>query len=158
MQVEDLIIRLIADWLVIPIVAIGALAVVNLPRESRRKKILMGIFTGVTALVIAKSASLFYQESMRPFEMLGVDPKAAYLNNPGFPSDHALLVFTITFVVWAITKNRALSVTLLILSILVSTGRVIGLVHTPLDVIGSAVIAFLTTWAFFGKNLFKVKE
>ncbi len=150
----DLLIEFIADLLVVPIVFLGAWAMLRLPKTVRYQRITRGLLTGLTALLLAKIASLFYQGE-RPFVALGLEPKAAYLNNPGFPSDHVLLVFAITFIVWASTKNRRLSGLLLIFSCLVALGRVLALVHTPIDVLGGFACALLAALLWYGRSFFK---
>jgi undecaprenyl-diphosphatase len=97
---------------------------------------------GLTAFLVAKYLATLYQPSgERPFQLLGVAPGAAYLPNPGFPSDHALFAAAITFAVWFETRSRKLAWTLIILTVLVCVGRVLALVHTPLDVLGGIVAA-----------------
>jgi membrane-associated phospholipid phosphatase len=97
---------------------------------------------GLTAYLIAKLVASVYQpELLRPFELLGVQPGAYYLKNPGFPSDHMLFVTAITLAVWFETRKKNIALLLAGLSVLVGIGRVLALVHTPLDVIGGVVIA-----------------
>lgn len=155
-NMSDIFIKIIADWLVIVIVLVGGIGFLLLTKKNRFESIAWGVITGLVALWFAKIASLFYQGE-RPFELLGLAPKAAFLNNPGFPSDHALLVFTVTFVVWASTKNVGLSLALLIMSVLVSVGRVVALVHSPIDVVGSLVCALLAASLIYGKKLYSFK-
>jgi len=153
--VADIIIRIMADVLVVPIVLIGAWAMLRLPARERADKFGRAILAGLVALFIAKLMSLLYQDGQRPFMALGVDAKAAYLNNPGFPSDHVLFVFAITFVVWASTKNKKLAGTLFVLSCLVAVGRVLALVHTPLDVIGGFIAALAGVSLVYGRTLYR---
>jgi membrane-associated phospholipid phosphatase len=153
-HIGDIIIRIMADGLVVPIVLIAAWASLRLPRSVWWDQLSKGLLTGLIALWLAKLMSLFYQEGERPFMILGVHPKAAYLDNPGFPSDHVLFVFCITFVVWASTKNKSWSLTLLVLSILVAVGRVVALVHTPLDVIGGLAVAVAAATLVYGRHLY----
>lgn len=154
----DIIIRIMADGLVVPAVLIGGWVVLRLPVKVRRERIARSIFTGLVALFLAKLLSLFYQEGERPFMILGVDPKAAYLNNPGFPSDHVLFVFTITFIVWASTKHKGWSTLLFALSVLIAIGRVAALVHTPLDVVGGFVAALLAGTLVYGWNFYRPNQ
>ena len=156
-SVSDVIIRIMADGLVVPIVLIAAWVLLQLPKAVRVERLARGIMVGLIALLIAKIMSLLYQEGERPFMLLGAHPKAAYLNNPGFPSDHVLFVFCITFVVWASTKNKPVTITLLVLSIVVSIGRVLALVHTPLDVAGGLVCAVIGAVAMYGRRFFTSK-
>lgn len=151
----DIFIRIIADGLVIPIALIGAWALFFLTKD-RYQAWGWATVTGLVALLLAKVASMFYQGE-RPFLSQGETAKAAYLNNPGFPSDHALLVFTITCIVWASTKNVKISVVLLGLSILVGVGRVLALVHTPVDVMGGILCALLAVFIVYGAKLFSFK-
>lgn len=151
----DIFIRIIADWLVIPIVLIGGGAMLWLPKK-KYESLSWAVITGLVALLLAKVASMFYQGE-RPFMALEEVPKAAYLNNPGFPSDHTLLVFVITFIVWASTKNKPLSLALLVMSILVGLGRILALVHTPIDVAGGIACAFLAAAVVYGAKLFSSK-
>ena len=157
-QLTDIIIRIMADGLVVPIVLVAAWAMLRLPRKERFDRIARGIVAGLIALLSAKLMSLIYQDGERPFMILGVDPKAAYLNNPGFPSDHVLFVFAITFVVWASTKSKPLTLALLIMSVMVAAGRVLALVHTPLDVLGGFAAALLAVTLVYGRSFYRTDQ
>jgi membrane-associated phospholipid phosphatase len=150
----DFLLRLIADWLVIPIVFIDAFAGLRVPKNRWYSAITKGLMAGLLALFFAGILRLFVQDGDRPFELMGIDAGASYLDNPGFPSDHTLLVFTITFIVWATLKNRTLSAVLLALSILVGIGRVAALVHTPADVLGGIACALAAAACIYGKRFF----
>lgn len=141
----EILIRLIADIAVIPIALLGVYALLFLVKRGKRFETYSRVLlAGLTAYMIAKFVAFVYQPSaLRPFELLGVDPGASYLNNPGFPSDHALFVTAIVLAVWFSTKNKTITAILAGLAILVCIGRVVALVHTPLDVIGGVVIAFI---------------
>ena len=52
-----------------------------------------------------------------------------------------LFATAITLAVWFETRNKPITITLVVLTCLVGIGRVLALVHTPLDVIGGVVIA-----------------
>ncbi len=153
--IGDIIVRVMADGLVVPIVLIAAWVLLRLPRAVLFERLKLGVMVGLIALLLAKIMSVLYQEGERPFMLLGVHPKAAFLNNPGFPSDHVLFVFCITLVVWASTKNKPVALTLLALSILVSVGRVVALVHTPLDVAGGVVCALVAAFVVYGRSFFR---
>lgn len=139
----DSVIKIIADGAVVPIVLIGVYALLrHVPNKQKFRVYSHVLMAGLTSYVAAKIIGFLYQpETMRPFEILGVDPGASFLDNPGFPSDHALFTMAITLAIWFATRNRALALTSLILTLAVSVGRVLALVHTPLDVIGGMLIA-----------------
>lgn len=144
-MVYDVIIRVIADGAVIPAVLIGTyMLVFKIPKEHRYEAYCRIIMAGLTAYLFAKLIGAIYQPSAeRPFEVLGIPAGALFLNNPGFPSDHALFVTAITAAVWFETKNKLISTILVVLVLLVCTGRVLALVHTPLDVIAGVAIALI---------------
>lgn len=139
------LIHFIADGTVIIAVLIAVFALVaKIPNNKKYAAYCRILMAGLTAMLVAKLMATFIQPAHeRPFELLGVAPGAAYLNNPGFPSDHALFVTALTLAVWFETKRRYLAYAMLLLLVLVSIGRVAALVHTPLDVIGG-IFAGLT--------------
>jgi len=65
------------------------------------------------------------------------------LNNPGFPSDHILFATALTCAVWFETKQKWITWTLAILVAAVGVGRVLALVHTPIDVAGGVIVALI---------------
>lgn len=149
---SHLLIHIMADYLVPVVALIGGVALLMV-KENRYQVWMRAIVTGLVALLFAKIISQLYH-GQRPFVTLGVTPGAAYLPDAGFPSDHALLVFSIVFIVWASTKNLWLSLTLLSLAVLVAVGRVLALVHTPLDIAGGIVCAFAAAACMYGRRLF----
>lgn len=99
---------------------------------------------GITAYLAAKLLAHFYQPNdLRPYEKLGVDPKASYLDNPGFPSDHMLFATFLTLAVWFSTKRWFLAGSLTAMAIIIGLGRVFALVHAPIDIIGGLLIPFV---------------
>lgn len=142
-------IQLIADGAVLPVVLIGTYALVfKIPNNRKYEAYCRVLMAGLTAFLVAKLLATLYQPAgMRPFELMGVAPGAAYLNNPGFPSDHALFVTSIAIAVWFETRQKTLSLILAGLVVLVGIGRVLALVHTPFDVFGGILVALIgATW------------
>lgn len=143
-MLNDALISFLADGLMILVViaaTILLLAKVKGPRFSAYCRILMA---GLTAYVAAKLiGSIFQPEATRPFEQLGVEAGASFLNNPGFPSDHMLLAVALVYAVWFETKQAGWALILGASAFLIGLGRVLALVHTPLDVLGAVVIASL---------------
>lgn len=140
---HELILKLVADGLVVLIAAVASyVLVVFIPNKHKFAAYARIIMAGLTALLVARLIATIYQPAIeRPFEILGVSPGAAYLNNPGFPSDHALFAMTLVLAVLFETKQRFIAIGLFILTVLMCIGRVAALVHTPLDVIGGVLIA-----------------
>ncbi len=142
---QAFLIKLMADWALIPIVLIGAYALVfKIPKGRRFESYKRILVAGLTAYLLAKLIGSIYQPTgERPFEILGTAAGAAYLNNPGFPSDHTLFISVITCAVWFETKQKLITLVLVGLTIVVCLGRVLALVHTPIDVIGGILIALI---------------
>lgn len=140
----DTLIKLIADGLVIPVVLVGAVALLKyVPHGTRLQSYSRILMAGLTAYLAAKLIGSLYQPALeRPFEQLGVEAGASFLNNPGFPSDHVLFCTAISLSVWFETGKRKLAGILFGMTFLVAVGRVLALVHTPIDVIGGFIIAF----------------
>lgn len=139
----ETVIKLLADGAIIPIVLItGYMLLFKVPSEGRFQAYCRIIMAGLTAYLVAKLAASIYQPmGGRPFELMGVAPGASYLNNPGFPSDHALFTTFLALAVWFEARSRKTAMILVALTLLVCIGRVLALVHTPLDVVGGIVIA-----------------
>lgn len=141
----DLLVRLLADGLVVPIVLIGAYVLLfKVAPGSRLQSYGRVIMAGLTALLLAKLVGSFWQpDAARPFVEMGVNARASYLDNAGFPSDHVLFGAAITLAVWFETRQKKTAIFLAVLTALVALGRVLALVHTPLDVLGGLVFALL---------------
>jgi membrane-associated phospholipid phosphatase len=149
----DFVVRLAADWLVVPMVVVAVMAVVHTARNKRYQVAARALAMLLLALLFAKLASLLYTGT-RPFRTLGVEPGASFLDNPGFPSDHAVLVFGLVIIVWMVTRQSQLALWMLIAAIVVIAARVLALVHSPLDVIAGGLIAGTAGWCMYGRGLF----
>ena len=137
-----LFVQAIADYAVFPVVIIGGWALLAIPMKEKYRAYCRILLAGITAFLLAKLVATIYQPAAeRPYELLGVTPGASYLDNPGFPSDHALFVTAIALAVWFETKRKWTSVILASLVVIVCVGRVLALVHTPLDVVAGVAIA-----------------
>ncbi len=148
----DILIRLIADGLVPVIALIGAYTLIfKLPKNVKRSQVYARvIMAGLTSVLAAKIVASYYQPDVaRPFIEMGVAAKAAYLDNAGFPSDHVLFTMAIALAVWFETEKKNTAILLFVLVALVALGRVLALVHTPMDVLGGFIFAcFGALWYF----------
>lgn len=134
--------RFIADGLLITIAATAGVAGVYYVVRTKRIKqsAPYAVMAALTALLVAKLVSLVYQPNdARPYVEQGVSAGAAFIDNPGFPSDHALLATVIVLMLFALTPYRRLVYVLAVFVLIMSYGRVIALVHTPLDIVGGIV-------------------
>ena len=143
------VISILADWLLLSIILMSLYMFIWKVKGSTRYDVYAHIFmAGMTSYLMAKIAAQIWQPTgLRPFEVMGTQAGASFLNNPGFPSDHALFAMFLTIAVWYATRNRVVTIVLLLLTVGLCVGRVLALVHTPTDVIGGIVIALLgSTW------------
>lgn len=150
-----LIIRIAADWTIILIVLIGSYALIfKVPKGQRLYAYSRVLVAGLTAYLLATLVSVVFQpESLRPFELLGKSAGASFLSNPGFPSDHILFATAITCAVWFETKQKVITLILVALVVIVGVGRILALVHTPLDVIGGVLFALVgSLWYINSKS------
>ncbi|TAL14708.1 phosphatase PAP2 family protein [Patescibacteria group bacterium] len=138
-------IHIIADGSLIPVVLIGAyMLIFKIPKGHRFEAYCRVLMAGLTAYLLAQLiASIYQPEAARPFELLGTQAGALFLNNPGFPSDHTLFATAITCAVWFETRNKLATLILALLVIVICVGRVVALVHTPTDVIGGVIIGLI---------------
>ena len=152
---SDFLIRIAADGMMIPIILIGAYALIfKIPNGKRLKSYSLILMAGMTAYLFAKLIGSIYQPvGLRPFELVGTVAGASFMNNPGFPSDHILFATAITCAVWFTTKQKILTWILIALIITVGVGRVMALVHTPIDVIGGILIALLGSLWYLNDKL-----
>lgn len=142
---KDLLIRILADGTMVPIVLIAIYAsVFKINNNKRIESYSRILVAGLTTYLLAKLISVIFQPAIeRPFEALGTTAGASFLNNPGFPSDHMLFATAIVCAVWFETKNKPTTLLLALMTISVGVGRVLALVHTPVDIIGGIAIALV---------------
>lgn len=155
MSIESFLVKVIADGLVIPIALLGAYALLfKVPKGHRYEAYCRVLMAGLTAYLVAKLLGTLYQPAVeRPFELLGLSAGASYLDNPGFPSDHALFTAAITLAVWAETRAKWITISLVVMTLLVCAGRILALVHTPLDVLGGLAVALVGAgWYLIGRQ------
>lgn len=137
----ELLVKLLADGLLLLLIAAAGIAL--LCWTSLRAKLTYYpyvIMAGLTSLLTGKLMSLLYQPTAeRPFIEQGLVAGAAYIDNPGFPSDHVLLATIVALTVIVFVKKRWLAIAMIVTVGAIGVGRILALVHTPLDVIGGII-------------------
>jgi membrane-associated phospholipid phosphatase len=156
----ETVIKLLADGLMIPIVILAVYALLVKVPHAHRYDIYTRVFmAGLSSYMLAKFVGALWQpEKLRPFEQLGIKAGAAYLNNPGFPSDHTLFAGFLTIAVWYAIRSRWITLVMITLTILVAAGRVLAHVHTLLDVAGGIIFAVIGAIWYIGftKKSFRI--
>src|ERR1700730_9982138 len=104
------------------------------------------------ALILTYRAALVGGQAYfdaRPFVEAHFTPLIPHIPDNGFPSDHALLVSAVAAI--GSYLNWRLGAALWVLAFIVAAARVYVGLHHPIDVLGSAAIAIISTsiWYFW---------
>ena len=141
-------VELFADKGLIAVVLLsGVVGLYWLVKEKPNLQVLFPyvLMAGLTSLLAAKLMSLLPIQQARPFIQQGVEAGAAFIDNPGFPSDHALVATVVVMAVFVLTPYRKISYVLMVLALLMGIARVLALVHTPLDIVGGVAAGLVGT-------------
>lgn len=125
-----------AKYLVYIIVVIAGIYWLTLPKEQKIKMIIFGAITAIVAFALTRIGGAIYFDP-RPFVNSNVMPIYPHAANNGFPSDHTALAFTAAAAVFYM--NKKFGAGLFILAALVGASRIIGHIHSPIDIFGSIV-------------------
>lgn len=138
--------KLIAEYLFIMLPVLWTAVFVGIPPRDRW---LLAIRSGIVlvfSIVCVKVGGGLYYES-RPFVVQHVSPLVPHVADNGFPSDHAVMCFAITCLIFPFRKR--LAALALLFSLLVAASRVAAKLHTPLDMEAGALIAAVSNLAAF---------
>ncbi|NCU30308.1 phosphatase PAP2 family protein [Candidatus Saccharibacteria bacterium] len=147
--------RFLADGSLILLLSVSAIAgLVWLVRERPKWQTWLPyvLMAGLTSLTVGKLMSFWQPSTIRPFIEKGVEAGAAYIDNPGFPSDHMLLAVIVVATVYCLTTYKKLSYLLAILVLAMAVARVAALVHTPLDMLGGLVAGLAGSWWYIKRK------
>lgn len=135
-QMDSLII-LGAKYLFVAVPLIYCAAWLQASRKNKAPMALSIILSGIAAGILDKvSAKLYYDP--RPFVSHHVTPLVQHAADNGFPSEHTLFTFTIAAALFFYRPK--LSYAAAILSAAVGISRVAAHVHSPIDIIGGAIM------------------
>jgi undecaprenyl-diphosphatase len=116
--------------------------------EPTRKTMLVASASGLLGLLINQIIGLVWQHP-RPF-MIGLGhtliPHAA---DSSFPSDHLTLLWAVAFSFLMHRSPRLVGMALALLGLPVAWARIYLGVHFPLDMVGAALVAWLSAWLAF---------
>lgn len=117
-------------------------------RDQKLKIAVFGIITALTTYLLMKLGGSLYFDP-RPFvSNPSLIPLYPHIVDNGFPSDHAALSASVAFTL--LVASRRLGAILLVLALFVGVSRVIGNIHSPIDILGSFIFAALgATVAYF---------
>lgn len=125
------------------IIVVGLIAAIywlTLPKKDKIRFIIFGIIAGLVGLVLVKVGGAMFYDT-RPFvshNLIPIYPSAA---DNGFPSDHTALATVIAVTVYVISKR--LGLVFFGVALVIGLARVLGNIHSPIDILGSVIFAIL---------------
>ncbi len=113
-------------------------------RAVQKRILLFALISLPVTFIVAKILSMFYYDP-RPFVTYHFTPLIPHASDNGFPSDHALLSFGLSFLLFFFHKK--VGACLLFLGILVGIARIYVGVHSLTDITASFFIAFAVAFS-----------
>ena len=133
---------IIAKYLIFFVVKIPILYFLIQKRNIQKRTLIFTVLNLALIFIVAKILSLLYYDP-RPFVINHFAPLIPHAADNGFPSDHALLSFAVSFSIYIF--NKKLGLLLMFFGILIGISRVYVGIHSPVDILGSFLISFLMT-------------
>ncbi|MDB5164537.1 MAG: phosphatase family protein [Candidatus Saccharibacteria bacterium] len=136
---DNLIIFAAKYLIILPVLVVLYLAL-TLSKPKRLELLYLLVVGGLLSFLLAKIGSHIYSDP-RPFLADHVKSLVSAAHDNGFPSDHTLLSAFLAYVVWAFWKKAGIA--LLVVALIVGTGRVAAGVHHAPDIAGGIFVAGL---------------
>lgn len=135
-----------AKYLIFVIALLALIFLIRQIRTKPRRVLFITLFSLALAYSLFLCLSHVYFEP-RPFASGHFTPLIPHIADNGFPSEHALLAFSLACVVFVFDKKAGLL--LAALAALVGVGRVYAGLHSPLDIAVSFLIsAFAASFVY----------
>lgn len=135
-----IILLFIVKYLYLIVILVAGLYWLTVPRDEKLRVAVFGIVCALVSLALVKLGATFFYDP-RPFVNHAVTPLYPHKADNGFPSDHTVLTAFIALTIYSSSKRLGLF--LLALAILIGVGRVIGNIHSPIDILGSLIFALI---------------
>ncbi len=122
---------------------VGILALiywVTVPKQEKIRLVVFGAIAAVVTFALVKIGAALYYDP-RPFVTHHITPLYPHGADNGFPSDHTVLTAFIALTIFS--SSRKTGLTLLCMVVLIGLSRVIGHIHSPIDIIGSLAFALV---------------
>jgi undecaprenyl-diphosphatase len=151
----DYIVIFFAEYAYLLVVGIAFLFFVLSVPVARKGIVIIGLSSGLIALVVDKVSSYFIK-SPRPFVIENITPLFPHVMNNGFPSEHTLFATVIAATLFL--YNKKLGIGLMILVLCIGLARVLANVHHMVDIVGGVVIGVVPVWIsryFFSRLSYK---
>lgn len=139
----NLLIVISAKYLIYVLIVASLVFLLSRENELRKKIAFVAILAVPFAYIIGKILSLFYY-STRPFVSGHYTPLISHAANNGFPSDHALLSFTIASIIFMF--NRKLGFGFFLVGAAISLARILAGIHSPIDILGGLLVGIVASF------------
>jgi len=135
-----LLLLFVAKYLFIGVGLIAVIYWLNLPKKEKIRLAVFGLIAAVISFVLVKLGAVLYFDP-RPFVTHHVTPLFPHGADNGFPSDHTVLTAFMAVTIYS--ANKRLGLVLFLMALLIGLSRIIGHIHSPIDIIGSVVFALV---------------
>lgn len=112
-------------------------------KEEKIRLLIFGAIAGIITILLVKIGGMIFYDP-RPFVTHTVTPLYPHGTDNGFPSDHTALTGYIALTI--LSSSKRWGTALLILAIVIGISRVLGNIHSPIDIIGSLVFAVIAAY------------
>ncbi len=136
----DLVVLYTAKYLVFVIVLLAGVYWLTLPKKQKIQMLIFAVILAIVAFLLTRIGGMLYYDP-RPFVSHSVTPIYPHPDNNGFPSDHTALAFVVASSVFYMSKK--IGAIFLVLALMVGVSRVIGNIHSPIDIVGSIVFVVI---------------
>lgn len=143
MSIFDLIVVIVAKYLIVVPFVVAAVYFFQSDAKTRKRMVIVGILGCGLAFVLSRIASTLYYDP-RPFVVRQIEPLIAHAADNGFPSDHALLSFSLAALMYV--SNKRWGIALGVVAVAIGAARVFAHVHSWIDIGGSFVISAVSIY------------
>ncbi len=141
--IDDLAIIAAKYMPLIIIIGLGYLWIKN--QNKRRDIVLYAVYAAIIGLTLNYIIGIFYFHP-RPFTIPIGTLLFPYTSDSSFPSDHATLMFSVSWILIYFKETRSFGYLFLILGFIGGFARVFSGIHFPLDIAGSFVVAIISAF------------
>ena len=131
----------IARWLIFAVPALLLVAWIRADRVARHDLLIMLLAVGI-GLGLAQVVAHVWPQP-RPFALHLGTQYLEHANDPGLPSDHATVFWTLAFAAWGTRRYAVWAFPLLAAGLIVGWSRVYLGVHFPFDVLAAFPVAIV---------------
>ena len=132
-----------AKYLFVAVILLWLIAWLQAGRRLKMHMVSSTIIGLIIAAILDKIGDKLYYDP-RPFVTHHIQPLVAHAADNGFPSEHTLFSATLAAAIFFYRPRYGILT--FIIALIVGASRVAAHVHSPIDIIGGALIGALAGW------------